>query len=73
MQRAPLALPQIPSVVEQKLLVQTPLAHCVPDVHGFPEHVPAPVQSVSEVHATPPFVPPTQRPDTGQSALLEHD
>src|SRR5205085_6945691 len=73
MQRAPLELPQIPSVVEQRPPVHTPLGHSVPAPHGFPEQVPPPAHSDATVHAAPAFVPPAQRPDTGQSALLEQD
>jgi len=72
MQRAPFKPPQIPAVVEQNPAVHTPLTHCDPAVQGLPEHVPPPVQSVLEVHATPPFVPPVQRPEIGQSALAAH-
>jgi hypothetical protein len=59
----------MPASVLQKPLVQTPLAHCVPSVHGRPLHAP-PGHSDATVHGLPPFVPPLHRPESGQSALV---
>src|SRR6185369_7480357 len=48
-----------------------PLAQSAPVVHGRPLHVPL-GHADAAVQALPALVPPTQRPETGQSALVEH-
>src|SRR6185369_13791257 len=61
----------MPASVEQKPAVQTPLAQSPAAAHGRPLHAP-PGHADAAVHALPPLVPPTQRPESGQSALLAH-
>jgi len=71
-QRVPFKPPQMPAGVEQNPLVQVPLAQSVPAVHGRPLHVP-PGHTDASTQGLPPLVPPTQRPESGQSALVAQD
>ncbi len=70
-QRWPCKPPQIPPSVVHTPAVQTPLAHWAPVKHDRPLQVPL-GHSVAVVHALPAFVPPTQRPEFGQSAFELH-
>jgi hypothetical protein len=69
--RWPFRPPQMPVRVEQKPPVQTPLSQSPATVHGRPLHVPL-GQTLAAAQAFPAFVPPTQRPETGQSAFALH-
>ena len=61
----------MPASVLQKPLVHVPLTQSAATVHGRPLHAPL-GQSPATRHGLPPFVPPTHRPELGQSALAAH-